>query len=229
MPLSRIKPQMESSQLRLDSSAASTDVNERVLLNGVDSSSTGDGYAVILEDATANAFDGGPFVLSEAPISVANPAFRAALTANQGSISHNTYTKLTYDHVDYDMGGYYDFTNSRYQPLIAGYYQFNVGQMDYSANDVYDFMIGIYKTGQLNSQSRLRLIVPGVSNEDFYASINNVSDVLYLNGTTDYVEVFMKSLSEDSSGTMIAYGNISGGFGVGLNSFFSGTLISRTS
>ena len=229
MPLSRIKPQMESSQLRLDSSAASTDVNDRVLVNGVDSSSTGDGYAVILEDATANAFDGGPFVLSEAPISVANPAFRAALTANQGSISHNTYTKLTYDHVDYDMGGYYDFTNSRYQPLIAGYYQFNVGQMDYSANDVYDFMIGIYKTGQLNSQSRLRLIVPGVSNEDFYASINNVSDVLYLNGTTDYVEVFMKSLSEDSSGTMIAYGNISGGFGVGMNSFFSGTLISRTS
>ena len=69
---------------------------------------------------------------------------------------------------------------------------------------------------------------PG-SNEDFYASINNVSDVLYLNGTTDYVEVFMKSLSEDSSGTMIAYGNISGGFGVGMNSFFSGTLISRTS
>ena len=229
MPLSRIKPQMESSQLRLDSSAASTDVNERVLLNGVDSSSTGDGYAVILEDATANAFDGGPFILSEAPISVANPAFRAALTANQGSISHNTYTKLTYDHVDYDMGGYYDFTNSRYQPLIAGYYQFNVGQMDYSANDVYDFMIGIYKTGQLNSQSRLRLIVPGVSNEDFYASINNVSDVLYLNGTTDYVEVFMKSLSEDSSGSMVAYGNISGGYGVGMNSFFSGTLISRTS
>ena len=229
MPLSRIKSQMESSQLRLDSSAASTDVNDRVLLNGVDSSSTGDGYAVILEDATANAFDGGPFILSEAPISVANPAFRAALTANQGSISHNTYTKLAYDHVDYDMGGYYDFTNSRYQPLIAGYYQFNVGQMDYSANDVYDFMIGIYKTGQLNSQSRLRLIVPGVSNEDFYASINNVSDVLYLNGTTDYVEVFMKSLSEDSSGTMIAYGNISGGFGVGMNSFFSGTLISRTS
>ena len=196
MPLSRIKPQMESSQLRLDSSAASTDVNERVLLNGVDSSSTGDGYAVILEDATANAFDGGPFILSEAPISVANPAFRAALTANQGSISHNTYTKLAYDHVDYDMGGYYDFTNSRYQPLIAGYYQFNVGQMDYSANDVYDFMIGIYKTGQLNSQSRLRLIVPGVSNEDFYASINNVSDVLYLNGTTDYVEVFMRSIAE---------------------------------
>ena len=71
MPLSRIKPQMESSQLRLDSSAASTDVNERVLLNGVDSSSTGDGYAIILEDATANAFDGGPFVLSQSPISVA--------------------------------------------------------------------------------------------------------------------------------------------------------------
>ena len=77
---------MESSQLRLDSSAASTDVNERVLLNGVDSSSTGDGYAVILEDAPAHAFDGGPFVLSEAPISVANPAFKAIM---QTGISGN--------------------------------------------------------------------------------------------------------------------------------------------
>ena len=200
MPLSRIKPQMESSQLRLDSSAASTDVNERVLLNGVDSSSTGDGYAVILEDATANAFDGGPFVLSEAPISVANPAFRAALTANQGSISHNTYTKLAYDHVDYDMGGYYDFTNSRYQPTIAGYYQFNAGQMEYSNIDVYDYMLGFYKTGLLSAQSRLRMkFHADVADEDFYASVSNFGDVFYLNGTTDYVEVFFRSISDDGS------------------------------
>ena len=56
MPLSRIKSKMEVSQLRLDSSAASTDVNERVLLDGTDAADTNDGYAVILEDATANAF-----------------------------------------------------------------------------------------------------------------------------------------------------------------------------
>jgi len=215
---------MESSQLRLDSSAASTDVNDRVLLNGVDSSSTGDGYAVILEDATANAFDGGPFVLSEAPISVANPAFRVGLSADQ-TMSHSTYTKLNYDFVQHDVGGYYDnTTNYRYQPLIAGYYQFNVGQMEYSNLDVYDFIIAFYKNGASHLQSRLRVTVPGVDNEDVYASILNASDVIHMNGTTDYLEVYMRSTSEDGSGTMKAWGGTDAN-----NQCFSGSLISRTS
>ena len=91
MPLSRIKPQMESSQLRLDSSAASTDVNERVLLNGVDSSSTGDGYAVLLEDATANAdfsFTSLYNVMGSAVSGAGDaPHFHVGLRANSGVIS----------------------------------------------------------------------------------------------------------------------------------------------
>ena len=221
MPLSRIKPQMESSQLRLDSSAASTDVNDRVLLNGVDSSSTGDGYAVILEDATDNAFDGGPFVLSEAPISVANPAFRVSLSATQDG-SHNTYTKINFDYITYDVGGYYDnTTNYRYQPLIAGYYQFNLGEMEYSNLDVYDYIIN----GVSQSSNRLRIITPGVTNEDIYASILHLSDVIHMNGTTDYVEAYFRSTSEEGSGTMVVYGATGGT----NNSYFSGSLISRTS
>ena len=55
MPLSRIKSQMEDSQFRLDSSAASTDINERLLLDGTDGSATDAGFAVILETATDNA------------------------------------------------------------------------------------------------------------------------------------------------------------------------------
>jgi hypothetical protein len=87
---------MESSQLRLDSSAADTDVNERVLLNGTDSSSTGDGYAVILEDATRNAFDGGVFPFSQASISIANPSFRARMSADQTGIFYWYIPKLEF-------------------------------------------------------------------------------------------------------------------------------------
>ena len=225
MPLSRIKPQMESSQLRLDSSAASTDVNDRVLLNGTDSSSTGDGYAVILEDATANAFDGGPFLLSQAPISVANPAFRVGLSASQ-NLSHSTYTKLNYTFVQYDVGGYYDnTTNYRYQPTIAGYYQFNAAQLEGSNLDVYDFILAFYKNGASWLQSRLRVIIPGTTNEDVYASVLHVNDVIHMNGTTDYLEVYMRSTSEEGSGTMVAYGDAE----TTNNTSFSGSLISRTS
>jgi len=53
MPLSKIKSKMEVSQLRLDSSAASTDENERVLLDA-SAAATDAGYAIILEDSTDN-------------------------------------------------------------------------------------------------------------------------------------------------------------------------------
>ena len=225
MPLSRIKPQMESSQLRLDSSAASTDVNERVLLNGVDSSSTGDGYAVILEDATANAFDGGPFVLSEAPISVANPSFKVTLSA-PASASHSTYTKIPFDRPMVNIGGYYDnTTNYRFQPQIAGYYQLNLSVMEYSNLDVYDYILEIRLNGNSISTGRNRQITPGVTNEDIYASVVTVADIIHLNGTTDYVEGFWRAISEEGSGTMVVYGAISNSH----NCYFSGTLLQRTS
>jgi len=216
---------MESSQLRLDSSAASTDVNDRVLLNGTDSSSTGDGYAVILEDATDNAFDGGPFVLSEAPISVANPSFKVTLSATSNA-SHNTYTKIPFDRVMVDIGGYYDnTTNYRYQPQIAGYYQLNLSVMEYSNLDVYDYILEIRLNGNSISSGRNRQIMPGVTNEDIYASVITVADIIHLNGTTDYVEGFFRATSEEGSGTMVVFGHISNS----NNCYFSGNLLQRTS
>ena len=223
MPLSRIKSKMEVSQLRLDSSAASTDVNERVLLDGTDAADTNDGYAVILEDSTANAFDGGPFVLSQTPISVANPAFRVNLAASQ-NLSHSTYTKIAYTMIRSDVGGYFDnTTNYRYQPLIAGYYQFNAAQMDLSGIDVYDYELRFYMNGVIHSTSRLRRT--GVTNGDSYASVINVNDVIHMNGSTDYIEVYARAISEDGSGTVILYGHPNDS----ANCYFSGVLISRTS
>ena len=209
--------------LVLDSSAASTDVGELLLLNGTDASSSNAGFSTLQEDATANAFDGGPFVLSQTPISVANPAFRVNLAASQ-NLSHSTYTKIAYTMIRSDVGGYFDnTTNYRYQPLIAGYYQFNAAQMDLSGIDVYDYELRFYMNGVIHSTSRLRRT--GVTNGDSYASVINVNDIIHMNGTTDYVEVYARAISEDGSGTVILYGHPNDS----ANCYFSGVLISRTS
>ncbi len=219
MPLSRIKPQMESSQLRLDSSAASTDVNDRVLLNGTDSSSTGDGFAVILEDATANAFDGGPFVLSEAPISVANPAFRVYLNTDT-TISNSTDTKIPFDAIRYDVGGYFDnVTNYRFTPLIAGYYNITMGCQSATALDIDDHISWIYKNGAQETQSRMHL--SGLTNDDLHASVIVVKDIIHFNGVDDYVEFYVRLVSEDGSSPVVNDGI--------TRTYAMGHLLTRTS
>ena len=220
MPLSRIKPQMESSQLRLDSSAASTDVNDRVLLNGTDSSSTGDGYAVILEDATANAFDAGPFVLSEAPISVANPAFKAFLSASQTGLTSSADTKVNFDAIEYDVGGYYDnTTNYRYTPLVAGYYHIVFAASCGGAIDIEDFILNIVKNDIFVTQGRLHMT--GLTNDDFFASSIHTQDIIHMNGTTDYLHCSARVHSEEATSPEIRLGMD--------RSYFSGLLLQRTS
>ena len=220
MTLSRIKPKMECSQLRLDSSAASTDVNDRVLLNGTDSSSTGDGYAVILEDATANAFDGGPFVLSEAPISVANPAFKAFLSETQDGLTSNSDTKVQFDAIEYDVGGYYDnTTNYRYTPLVAGYYHIVFSASCGGAIDIEDFILNIVKNDIFVTQGRLHMT--GLTNDDFFASSIHTQDIIHMNGTTDYLHCSARVGSEDATSPEFRSGKD--------RTYFSGLLLQRTS
>jgi len=208
MPLSRIKPQMESSQLRLDSSAASTDVNDRVLLNGTDSSSTGDGYAVILEDATDNAFDGGPFRFSDVPVSAPTPAFKAFRSAIDGSgvqaLSNNSLTKIQFDGIAYNIGGYFDhITNYRYTPLVAGYYHFVLSAQIGNLVDADDFIVRLVKNGNTDTEDgglegQTRIHLTSLTNDDLFATTVPTTTVVYMNGTTDYIEGYAKINSEDA-------------------------------
>ena len=192
MPLSRIKPQMESSQLRLDSSAASTDVNERVLLNGVDSSSTGDGYAVILEDATANT-DLSFTSLYNVTGAADTPHFHVGLRANSGVISSATYTKVGMDRVVIDTHDYFDTANNRYLPLIAGYYIISVSIRQEGGNNTY-VQPTVYKNGALAGGNA------DIPSSNAY-SCPYTQSVIHLNGSTDYVEAW--GYTSHSSGTGI--------------------------
>ena len=204
---------MESSQLRLDSSAASTDVNDRVLLNGTDSSSTGDGYAVILEDATDNAFDGGPFRFSDVPVSAPTPAFKAFRSAADGdgqqAISDNTLTKIQFDEVAYDIGGYFDpITNYRYTPLIAGYYHIVLSAQIGNLVDTDDFILRLAKNGNTDTEgggleSQVRVHLGSITNDDLFATTLPTTTVVYMNGTTDYLEGYARFDSEDGGTPVI--------------------------
>ena len=200
MPLSRIKSKMEVSQLRLDSSAASTDVDERVLLDGTDASDTDDGYAIILEHATANALDGGVATFNEMPLIGNVPIARVAPTANQ-TISNNTTTTVIFAGALFDQGDYFDFANNRYIPKVDGYYDVHLQLQEASGTDVQSIIIYIRKNGL--STAFGRLILSGLTNDDLMASSPSVHDIVHLNGVDDYVDFAAYITSEDAGSPMI--------------------------
>ena len=138
---------------------------------------------------------------------VAGPAFSAYGTALQ-SASNATFTKIAYNTEEFDTASYYDSTtNYRFTPLIAGYYQFNatIG----SSNAVTGFVgLSFYKNG-----SRFKDGTFGTNGNN--GPICSGSALIYLNGSTDYVEVF----GYQNSGTSLNIGSASASFA------FSGALI----
>ena len=240
MPLSRIKPQMESSQLRLDSSAASTDVNDRVLLNGVDSSSTGDGYAVILEDATANADTSqmlpqradGVLSFSEPPVELFTPVFKIFAATDQ-AISDATVTIIQLDSsglsyafgfnntkdfpTNLDVANFLDTSNYRVKPTIGGFYQINASARCGTNVDIHDFILYLRKNASTHAVARMRIL--GNTNDDIASSAINVSDIVHFNGVDDYIDIAIYLSSEDSQDATIV-----NGFN---NCFISGHLIAR--
>ena len=208
MPLSRIKSKMEVSQLRLDSSAASTDVDERVLLDGTDASDTDDGYAIILEHATANALDGGVATFNEMPLIGNVPIARVAPTADQ-TISNNTITTVIFAGASFDQGDYFDFANNRYIPKVDGYYDVHLQLQEVSGTDVQSIIIYIRKNG--SSTAFGRLILSGLTNDDLMASSPSVHDIVHLNGVDDYVDFAAYITSEDAGSPIINAYLVGGG------------------
>lgn len=224
MPLSRIKSQMEDSQFRLDSSAASTDINERLLLDGTDGSATDAGFAVILETATDNAdvevtsqIDNGVFNFSSPPKNVANPAFKVSLSANQ-TLSNNSDTVVEFDTIVYDVGGYFDTSTYRYTPQISGYYQIVVATGSNNAVDIQDHNSFIALNGSIVTQARMTLA--GLTNDDIYLSVFQCEDVIFMNGTTDYIEGKVRLNSEDGSSPIVS--------SISFRTFMLGNLLVRT-
>jgi|688.fasta_scaffold519931_2 hypothetical protein len=110
---------------------------------------------------------------------VAAPAFSAYATTSQ-TITYNSETKITLGTEVFDTANC--FASSRFTPTVAGYYQLN-GQACLQSTS-YGLFTAIYKNGSVYVYGSVN---PGLSGA-FVRSV--VSSIVYLNGTTDYVELY---------------------------------------
>jgi hypothetical protein len=96
------------------------------------------------------------------------------------TIPANTPTRINFDTVEFDVTSAFDIDNNRFQPTVAGYYEVNCG-CGVEAGTVQNFT-SIYKNGVEYRRST-------TSSE---GGNTRLSTLVHLNGTTDYVEGFVR-------------------------------------
>jgi hypothetical protein len=125
------------------------------------------------------------------------PAFSAYSNANQ-TVSTGVQTKVQLNTEVFDTNNCYDSTtNYRFTPNVAGYYQFNViGGATASSSLTFNY-ISLFKNG-----AAVNLAVYGpYAGTSSYA---NLTALIYLNGTTDYAELYIRV---DGTGTLSINGS----------------------
>ena len=115
------------------------------------------------------------------------------------SVTTGVVTKIAFDTVVFDSGGYWDAANKRYRPLVAGTYAVNI-------------LAEPRGTFAANSQQNVQLRKNGttvgswiVVTQAAVTLLQNIggSTLVQLNGTTDYLEGFMLN---NATGTPIVRG-----------------------
>jgi hypothetical protein len=112
------------------------------------------------------------------------PAFSAIKTSNQ-SVSASTWTKITFDSEQFDTANC--FSSSRFTPNVAGYYVINCNIFITTPSTSSYIQHAIYKNGSLFS-----LITETQVTSVSYVSVPG-SVLIYLNGSTDYVEIYLNA------------------------------------
>ena len=133
-----------------------------------------------------------------AGVPVNGPAFSAYANATQ-SISQATFTKVAINTEVFDTNSNFDSTtNYRFTPTVAGYYQVN-GTVRFAGTTSAEYIAAVYKNGSVYSRGgdiNSTGSTLGVSQLTF-------NEVVYLNGSTDYIELY--GYVNASSGHQLVY------------------------
>ena len=119
----------------------------------------------------------------------AAPAFSVYLSGGNQGITSATWTKVTFKTETFDTNNNFDSTtNYRFTPTVAGYYQINLSIQFAATNWGGEVFSAIYKNGSSYKENQINL--SGGSGGATPINIINcsVSDIIYFNGTTDYIE-----------------------------------------
>ena len=160
-------------------------------------------------DRTLNLPDASGTILTTATagVPVGGPAFSAYASGTQTGLTNSTYTKVLFDTEEFDTNS--NYSSSRFTPTVAGYYQINSTVTSPVTNTSFGLTAVIYKNGNLYKTGA----ASKASGVMYPCSL--VSSVVYLNGSTDYVEIY-------------AYGDMGGSWNTvgSINfTFFNGAMI----
>jgi len=142
-------------------------------------------------------------------VMVNGPAFSAYANASL-SITSATDTKVNINTVIFDTASCFNTANNRFTPTVAGYYQVN-GCVRGAATNLVNASSAIYKNGSLYMQGGT-LNIAAISSAEMVV----INTVVFLNGTTDYLELW-----GSATGTSASFNC----FSVNSTSAFSAALI----
>jgi len=111
------------------------------------------------------------------------PTFSAYKNATQ-SITANVNTKVTFQVEEWDTASCYDTSTSRFTPNVAGYYLIATGVS--MGNYTNRYTAKLYKNG--SAYKVLQNNTGNGTNDDGVFG----SAIVYLNGSTDYVEMYVE-------------------------------------
>jgi hypothetical protein len=121
------------------------------------------------------------------------PAF-SAYNSSATSLANGTFTKIALQTEEFDTASAFDSTtNYRFTPQVAGYYQIS-GLMSL-ASAAANTIASIYKNGSEFKRGS----VSGSASDSGQAA--PVSALIYLNGSTDYVELYGYQITGGSVNT----------------------------
>jgi len=145
-------------------------------------------------------------------------AFQVAATDIDQSISASTNTIIQFNSTpEFDTGGYWDATNHRYTPQVAGWYFFSgaIRLVMSTINGV--LSLNVSKNGLTTADNLLRIQLQYDGDRLYNGNYPLPSGMLHLNGSTDYVDVFINTEEASTASDQ-----------VNVKSFFSGFLVHAT-
>ena len=110
------------------------------------------------------------------------PAFSAYSNANQ-TIAENTWTKVNINTELFDTASAFNTSTYRFQPAVSGYYQVSGGTRQFTPGAFSYTFVGIWKNGGSLFETTGAIYLSSYS-------VLTLSNLVYLNGSTDYVELY---------------------------------------
>jgi hypothetical protein len=182
----------------VDATITNSDVASSIITGQTAETSIAGGDSVLIYDDSASALRKMTRTNFVSGIGGTNtPAFYATRTSSNQSLSDNTWTKAQTQTELFDSDGCYDnATNYRFTPTTAGKYVFFANSQMSDNNSAYESNSKFYKNGSATTEQTYTYIPnTGVFSQMLVA-------VFDMNGTTDYVELFVKG---DSTNTTPLY------------------------